>query len=96
MAPRSRIMALRADRALEAGGQATGVITESLAADHEIAHGGLARLNVVRDDAREKNPHGPALGRLRHVAKGLLYVRRNSWRPSRGANSPSMRSRAES
>ena len=36
-----------ADAALSAGGRVTGVITESLA-DHEIAHGGLARLEVVR------------------------------------------------
>ena len=36
-----------ADAASAAGGRVTGVITESLS-DHEIAHGGLARLDVVR------------------------------------------------
>jgi uncharacterized protein (TIGR00730 family) len=41
------LMGLTADAALAAGGQVTGVITESLS-DHEIAHGGLARLDVVR------------------------------------------------
>jgi uncharacterized protein (TIGR00730 family) len=41
------LMGLIADAALAAGGQVTGVITESLS-DHEIAHGGLARLDVVR------------------------------------------------
>jgi uncharacterized protein (TIGR00730 family) len=41
------LMGVVADAALAAGGQVTGVITESLS-DHEIAHGGLARLDVVR------------------------------------------------
>ena len=41
------LMGVIADAALAAGGQVTGVITESLS-DHEIAHGGLARLDVVR------------------------------------------------
>jgi uncharacterized protein (TIGR00730 family) len=40
------LMGVVADAALAAGGQAIGVITESLA-DHEIAHGGLSRLEVV-------------------------------------------------
>ena len=40
-------MGIVADAALAAGGRVTGVITESLA-DHEIAHGGLTRLEVVR------------------------------------------------
>jgi uncharacterized protein (TIGR00730 family) len=35
-----------ADAVLASGGRATGVITESLA-DHEIAHAGLTRLDVV-------------------------------------------------
>jgi uncharacterized protein (TIGR00730 family) len=39
-------MGVVADAALAAGGQVTGVITESLS-DHEIAHGGLAGLDVV-------------------------------------------------
>jgi uncharacterized protein (TIGR00730 family) len=40
------LMGVVADAALEAGGRVTGVITESLA-DHEIAHQGLAQLEVV-------------------------------------------------
>jgi uncharacterized protein (TIGR00730 family) len=40
------LMGILADAALTAGGRVTGVITESLAG-HEIAHGGLARLEVV-------------------------------------------------
>jgi hypothetical protein len=40
------LMGVVADAALEAGGRVMGVITESLA-DHEIAHGGLASLDVV-------------------------------------------------
>ncbi|HWE66524.1 MAG TPA: TIGR00730 family Rossman fold protein [Acidimicrobiales bacterium] len=40
------LMGVVADAALAAGGRVTGVITESLA-DHEIAHRGLARLDVV-------------------------------------------------
>ena len=41
------LMGVVADAALASGGRVTGVITESLA-DHEIAHGGLTRLDVVR------------------------------------------------
>jgi uncharacterized protein (TIGR00730 family) len=41
------LMGVVADAVLASGGQVTGVITESLA-DHEIAHGGLTRLDVVR------------------------------------------------
>jgi len=41
------LMGIVADAVLASGGRATGVITESLA-DHEIAHGGLTRLDVVR------------------------------------------------
>jgi uncharacterized protein (TIGR00730 family) len=41
------LMGIVADAVLAAGGRVTGVITESLA-DHEIAHGGLTRLDVVR------------------------------------------------
>jgi uncharacterized protein (TIGR00730 family) len=41
------LMGVVADAALAAGGPVTGVITESLA-DHEIAHSGLTRLDVVR------------------------------------------------
>jgi uncharacterized protein (TIGR00730 family) len=41
------LMGVVADAALASGGRVTGVITESLA-DHEIAHGGLSRLDVVR------------------------------------------------
>jgi uncharacterized protein (TIGR00730 family) len=41
------LMGVVADAALASGGPVTGVITESLA-DHEIAHGGLTRLEVVR------------------------------------------------
>jgi uncharacterized protein (TIGR00730 family) len=41
------LMGVVADAALAAGGRVTGVITESLA-DHEIAHRGLTRLDVVR------------------------------------------------
>jgi uncharacterized protein (TIGR00730 family) len=40
------LMGTVADAVLAAGGSAIGVITESLA-DHEIAHGGLSRLEVV-------------------------------------------------
>ncbi len=40
------LMGVLADAALAAGGRVTGVITTSLA-DHEIAHHGLARLDVV-------------------------------------------------
>jgi uncharacterized protein (TIGR00730 family) len=40
------LMGVVADAVLDAGGQVTGVITESLA-DHEIAHRGLHRLDVV-------------------------------------------------
>ena len=40
------LMGIVADAALACGGRVTGVITESLA-DHEIAHGGLTRLDVV-------------------------------------------------
>jgi uncharacterized protein (TIGR00730 family) len=40
------LMGAVADAALAAGGQVTGVITESLS-DHEIAHGGLTQLEVV-------------------------------------------------
>jgi uncharacterized protein (TIGR00730 family) len=41
------LMGTIADATLAAGGRVTGVITESLV-DHEIAHGGLDRLEVVR------------------------------------------------
>jgi uncharacterized protein (TIGR00730 family) len=41
------LMGLLADAAIRAGGRATGVITESLAG-HEIAHGSLNDLRVVR------------------------------------------------
>jgi hypothetical protein len=41
------LMGVVADAALASGGRVTGVITESLA-DHEIAHRGLTRLDVVR------------------------------------------------
>jgi uncharacterized protein (TIGR00730 family) len=41
------LMGIVADAVLAAGGRVTGVITETLA-DHEIAHGGLTRLEVVR------------------------------------------------
>jgi uncharacterized protein (TIGR00730 family) len=41
------LMGIVADAVLAAGGRVTGVITESLA-DHEIAHGGLTRLDVVQ------------------------------------------------
>jgi uncharacterized protein (TIGR00730 family) len=41
------LMGVVADAALAAGGRATGVITESLAG-HEIAHGTLSDLHVVR------------------------------------------------
>jgi len=41
------LMGVVADAALEGGGRATGVITESLAG-HEIAHGTLSDLQVVR------------------------------------------------
>jgi hypothetical protein len=41
------LMGVVADAVVGAGGRAVGVITESLA-DHEIAHGGLTRLEVVR------------------------------------------------
>jgi uncharacterized protein (TIGR00730 family) len=41
------LMGIVADAVLSAGGRVTGVITESLA-DHEIAHHGLTRLEVVR------------------------------------------------
>jgi uncharacterized protein (TIGR00730 family) len=41
------LMGVIADAALGAGGRATGVITEALA-DHEIAHGDLTDLHVVR------------------------------------------------
>ena len=41
------LMGVVADAVLASGGRVTGVITESLA-DHEIAHGGLTRLEVVR------------------------------------------------
>jgi uncharacterized protein (TIGR00730 family) len=41
------LMGIVADAVLASGGRATGVITESLA-DHEIAHGGLTRLDVVQ------------------------------------------------
>jgi uncharacterized protein (TIGR00730 family) len=41
------LMGVVADAALASGGVVTGVITESLA-DHEIAHQGLTRLDVVR------------------------------------------------
>ena len=47
------LMGLIADAALAAGGQATGVITESLSG-HEIAHGGPARLDVVRTMRQRK------------------------------------------
>jgi uncharacterized protein (TIGR00730 family) len=40
------LMGVVADAALAAGGRVTGVITESLL-DHEIAHSGLSRLDVV-------------------------------------------------
>ena len=40
------LMGVAADAVLQAGGRVTGVITESLA-DHEIAHHGLHRLDVV-------------------------------------------------
>jgi uncharacterized protein (TIGR00730 family) len=40
------LMGILADAALAAGGRVTGVITESLA-DHEIAHVGLHRLDVL-------------------------------------------------
>jgi hypothetical protein len=40
------LMGVVADAAIDAGGQATGVITESLAG-HEIAHGALSELRVV-------------------------------------------------
>ncbi len=40
------LMGIVADAVLASGGRATGVITESLA-DHEIAHGGLTRLDIV-------------------------------------------------
>ena len=40
------LMGVLADAALASGGRVTGVITESLA-DHEIAHRGLTRLDVV-------------------------------------------------
>jgi uncharacterized protein (TIGR00730 family) len=40
------LMGVVADAVLDAGGAVTGVITESLA-DHEIAHHGLHRLDVV-------------------------------------------------
>jgi hypothetical protein len=40
------LMGVLADAAIAAGGQATGVITESLAG-HEIAHGALSELHVV-------------------------------------------------
>jgi uncharacterized protein (TIGR00730 family) len=41
------LMGTVADAAVAAGGRATGVITDSLAG-HEIAHGGLSDLHVVR------------------------------------------------
>ena len=41
------LMGVVADAVLASGGRVTGVITESLA-DHEIAHRGLTRLDVVR------------------------------------------------
>ena len=41
------LMGIVADAALAAGGEVTGVITETLV-DHEIAHSGLRRLDVVR------------------------------------------------
>jgi uncharacterized protein (TIGR00730 family) len=41
------LMGMVADAVLASGGRVTGVITESLA-DHELAHGGLTRLDVVR------------------------------------------------
>jgi uncharacterized protein (TIGR00730 family) len=40
------LMGVVADAVLHAGGRVTGIITESLA-DHEIAHRGLQRLDVV-------------------------------------------------
>jgi uncharacterized protein (TIGR00730 family) len=48
------LMGVIADAASAAGGRVTGVITESLS-DHEIAHGGLARLDVVRTMHERKN-----------------------------------------
>jgi hypothetical protein len=54
VAPRSGSWGVIADAALADGGRVTGVITESLS-DHEIAHGGLARLDVVRTMRERKN-----------------------------------------
>jgi uncharacterized protein (TIGR00730 family) len=48
------LMGVLADAAVAAGGRVTGVITESLA-DHEIAHGGLARLEVVSSMHQRKH-----------------------------------------
>lgn len=67
------LMGVIADAALAAGGRVTSVITESLS-DHEIAHNGLARLDVVGTLHERKKPHGPALRRLRHAARELRYT----------------------
>ena len=48
------LMGILADAALAVGGRVTGVITEALSG-HEIAHGGLARLDVVTSMHQRKH-----------------------------------------
>ena len=67
------LMGVVADAAVAAGGRVTGVITESLAG-HEIAHGSLSDLHVVRHHARAQGLDGRALRCLRHAARRFRHL----------------------
>ena len=77
------LMGVIADAVLAAGGRVIGVITESLS-DHEIAHGGLARLDVSERCTREK-PAWPNSPTPSSCCLGASVRSRNSWRRSQGA-----------
>jgi hypothetical protein len=60
------LMGLVADAVLGAGGRATGIITEALAG-HELAHGALSELEIVRTMHQRK-------ARMAELADGFLML----------------------
>ncbi len=60
------LMGVLADAALREGGQVTGVITETLV-DHEIAHAGLTRLDVVGSMHERK-------ARMAHLSDAFIML----------------------
>jgi uncharacterized protein (TIGR00730 family) len=88
------LMELIAAAALAAGGRVPGVITESLS-DHEIAHGGLARLDVVRT-MHERKTRMTELADAFVMLPGGFGTFEEFMEVAHGANSASMRNRAES